>query len=94
MNKAATAAIVQAYIAAKEAADAAEARVKELKKAVLEIAEGREVVEGETAKIKITVGMRTSLDGKLVAEFLTEEQVAACTKRGAPYEILTIRPLA
>ena len=89
-----TAAIVAAYIEAKAALDAAEALVKKLKSDVLAASCGSDIVEGDTADIKITVGMRSSLDPKLVAQILTPDQIAACTKHGAPYEVLNIRAKA
>jgi hypothetical protein len=89
-----TAALVAAYIAAKADADAAEARLKDIRKQVLAASCGSDIVEGDDAVIKITVGMRSSLDAKLVGQILSAEQIEACTKRGAPYEMLTIRAKA
>jgi hypothetical protein len=86
-----TASLVSAYISAKAELDAAEARVKALKAQVLIASNGGDIVEGDDADIRITVGQRSSLDAKLVAQLLSPEQVAACTKRGAPYEVLNVR---
>lgn len=86
-----TASLVSAYISAKAQLDAAEALVKQLKKEVIAASNGGDVVEGDEADIRITVGQRSSLDAKLVGQLLSAEQVEACTKRGAPYEILAVR---
>jgi hypothetical protein len=86
-----TASLVSAYIAAKAELDAAEARVKALKAEILVASNGGDIVEGDEADIRITVGQRSSLDAKLVAQILTAEQIESCTKRGAPYEVLNVR---
>jgi hypothetical protein len=86
-----TASLVSAYIAAKAELDAAEARVKALKAEILVASNGGDIVEGDEADIRITVGQRSSLDAKLVAQLLSPAQVESCTKRGAPYEVLNVR---
>jgi hypothetical protein len=41
---------------------------------------GREIIEGETAIVKVCLSERSTLDTKAAKALLTDEQVAACTK--------------
>jgi len=66
------------YAIAKEALDAAEKLVKELRREIL--ATGGDVVEGDYCNVIVSLSERNSLDQAMVRSMLTEEQIAECTK--------------
>ena len=66
------------YAAAKEALDAAEQLVKELRREIL--VTGGDLVEGESCNVVVSLSERNSLDQTMVRSMLTEEQIAACSK--------------
>jgi len=51
--------------------DAAKAEIK---------ATGLELIEGQMADVAVTLSERCTLDSKLAKQFLTADQIAACTK--------------
>lgn len=58
-----------------------DALTKELDKVKAEIkATGLETIEGERAIVTVALSERSTLDTKAAKAFLTDEQVAACTK--------------
>lgn len=72
------AALADAYIEAKQAAEAAEAKVKALRAEILSL--GVEVIPGTFADVKVGLSERTTFDSKTAKTFLTDEQIAACNK--------------
>lgn len=58
-----------------------DALTKELDRVRAEIkATGLEVIEGDRATVVVALSERSTLDAKAAKAFLTDEQVAACTK--------------
>lgn len=54
---------------------------KELDKVKTEIkATGKDVIEGDRAIVTVSLSERATLDTKAVKQFLTEDQITACTK--------------
>ena len=66
------------YAVMKAEADDLAKRIDALRKEIL--ATGRETIEGELFAVTVGLSERSTLDTKACKEFLTEEQVAACTK--------------
>lgn len=81
--------IIDEYLAAKAEADAAAARLDAAKKAVLET--GREWLDGEVVSLKITLAEASTLDTKQARNYLTDAEIAACTKKSLRTTI-TIKP--
>lgn len=52
---------------------------------------GREQIEGTHVLVTLSLSERKSFDGKMAAKFLTDEQVAACTKV-SQVETIRIKP--
>ena len=52
---------------------------------------GREVIEGTHVLVTLSLSERRSFDAKLAAQYLTTEQVAACT-RTTQVETIRIKP--
>lgn len=77
------------YAAAKEALDAAEKLVRDLRREIL--ATGCETVEGDLAIISVALSERKTLDSVAVKAFLTADQIEACTKVSL-VETLRIKP--
>lgn len=71
--------IITEYLTAKAEADAAADRLDAAKKAILET--GREWLDGETVSLKVSLVEASSLDTKQARAYLTEAEIAACTKR-------------
>ena len=70
-----------------------EALTKELDKVKAEIkATGMETVTGEQAMVTVSLSERSTLDTKLAKEYLTADQIAACTKVSL-VETLRIKPV-
>ena len=67
---------------ANEALDACKVEIKAL---------GRETLEGTHVLVTLSLSERKSFDAKAAAKFLTEEQVAACT-RVSQVETIRIKP--
>lgn len=84
-----TAALADAYAAAKAAAEAAEAKVKALREEILSL--GYDVIHGETASVKVTPSERSTFDSKLAKTFLTDDQIKACSGKTDIYTV-TVKP--
>lgn len=69
-----------------------DALTKELDKVKTEIkATGLETIEGDMAIVTVGLSERSSLDTKAIKEFLTPDQIAACT-RVTLVETLRVKP--
>lgn len=77
------------YALAKDALDAAEKLVKELRKEIL--ATGAEMIHGEMASVVVSLSERNSLDANMAKSFLTADQITQCTKTSL-VETLRIKP--
>lgn len=67
---------------ANEALDLVKTEIKKL---------GRETLEGTHVVVTLSLSERKSFDAKMAAKFLTDEQVAACTKV-SQVETIRIKP--
>jgi hypothetical protein len=72
--------IADDYAIAKAAADEAEKRLNELKKLV--DATGRSELIGNTFRLDVSIFERKTFDASAAKAFLTEDQIALCTKVG------------
>ena len=66
------------YAIAKAEEDAAKKRSEALRKQILEA--GQEYVFGDAYTVQVALSERSSLDSKAAKAFLTEAQIAECTK--------------
>jgi phage-related baseplate assembly protein len=66
------------YAVAKAEAEAAEKRVQSLRKQIIEL--GQEFQVGDAYTVQVSLSERASLDSKAAKSFLTEAQIAECTK--------------
>ena len=66
------------YTAKKAQSDLIAKELDVLKKEIK--AEGRDVLEGDHCTVTLSLSERITLDTKLVTQFLTATQIAACTK--------------
>ena len=71
--------IADRYAALKAQIEKAEAELKLLRNEILET--GKETFEGNYATLTVSLSERESLDTKLAREFLSINQLAACTKK-------------
>lgn len=67
------------YATIKNRIEELEAELKAAREQIL--ATGAENVEGEFAKVSVTLAERSTFDGTLAKSYLTAEQIAACTKK-------------
>lgn len=86
-----TIAAVEVYLAAKAQADQAETVLKAAKADVVAIVGGYGFIEGETADLDVAVQSRSSINEKLLLQFLTQEQIDACKVEGAAYPVIRIK---
>ena len=77
------------YAIAKQEADAALATLDAIKAEIRAL--GREVIEGTHVLVTLSLSERRSFDAKAAAQFLTADQVAACTKV-SQVETIRIKP--
>jgi len=77
------------YALAKQEADAALATLDAIKVEIRAL--GREVIEGTHVLGTLSLSERRSFNAKLAAQYLTTEQVAACT-RTTQVETIRIKP--
>jgi len=77
------------YAILKQEADAALAALDACKVEIKKL--GRETLEGTHVVVTLSLSERKSFDAKAAAKFLTEEQVAACTKV-SQVETIRIKP--
>ena len=86
-----TVAAVEVYLAAKAQSDAAETVLKAAKADVVAIVGGYGFIEGETADLDIAVQSRSSINEKLLLQFLTQKQIDACKVEGAAFPVVRIK---
>ena len=86
-----TVAAVEVFLAAKAQADAAENVLKAAKADVVAIVGGYGFLEGETADLDVAVQSRSSINEKLLLQFLTQSQIDACKVEGAAYPVVRIK---
>ena len=77
------------YAIAKQEADAALATLDAIKAEIRSL--GRETLEGTHVLVTLSLAERRSFDAKAAAQYLTTEQVAACT-RTTQVETIRIKP--
>ncbi len=77
------------YAIAKQEADNAIAALDAVKAEIRAL--GREVIEGTHVLVTLSLSERKSFDSKAAQAYLTEEQVAACT-RVSQVETIRIKP--
>ena len=77
------------YAIAKQEADAALATLDAIKAEIRAL--GRETLEGAHVLVTLSLSERKSFDAKAAAQFLTADQVAACT-RTTQVETIRIKP--
>jgi len=66
------------YAVAKAEMDACAKRVEELRKEILNT--GHEKINGANFAVEVGLSERTTIDTKLVRQFLTNEELASCSK--------------
>jgi hypothetical protein len=86
-----TTAAVEVYLAAKAQADQAETILKAAKADVVAIVGGYGFLKGETADLDVAVQSRSSINEKLLLQFLTQEQIDACKIEGAAFPVVRIK---
>jgi hypothetical protein len=86
-----TVAAVEVFLAAKAQADQAETILKAAKADVVTIVGGYGFLEGETADLDVGVQSRTSINEKLLLQFMTQAQIDACKTEGAAYAVVRIK---
>jgi len=91
MTIANTTAAVEVFLAAKAQADQAETILKAAKADVVAIVGGYGFIEGETADLDIAVQSRSSINEKLLLQFMTQDQINACKTEGAAYPVVRIK---
>jgi hypothetical protein len=91
MTIANTTAAVEVFLAAKAQADQAETVLKAAKADVVAIVGGYGFIEGETADLDIAVQSRSSINEKLLLQFMTQEQIDACKVEGAAFPVVRIK---
>jgi len=84
------AALADRYAAAKAALDEAQKLVDALKQDIKNA--GKQRLEGDFFAVESTLAERSTLDTKAVKKFLTDEQIALCTKVTI-VETLRIKPM-
>ena len=77
------------YAIAKQEADAALATLDAIKAEIRAL--GRETLEGTHVVVTLSLSERRTFDSKAAAQFLTADQVAACT-RVSQVETIRIKP--
>lgn len=77
------------YAIAKQEADAALATLDAIKAEIRSL--GRETLEGTHVLVTLSLAERRSFDAKAAAQYLTDEQVKACT-RTTQVETIRIKP--
>jgi hypothetical protein len=91
MTIANTTAAVEVFLAAKAQADQAETVLKAAKADVVAIVGGYGFIEGETADLDIAVQSRSSINEKLLLQFMTQDQINACKTEGAAFPVVRIK---
>lgn len=87
-----TTAIVEAYLEAKAAFDAAEAKLLSAKETVVKTVGGYGFIEGVTADLDVAVQSRKSINEQRLLDLgLTKAQIDACKVEGAAYPVLRIK---
>ena len=93
MTIANTTAVVEAYLAAKAAWDAAEDLLKLAKADVVAAVGGYGFIEGTTSDIQVNVQARKTINEQRLMDLgLTKEQIEACKVEGKAYPVLLIKP--
>jgi hypothetical protein len=83
---------VEAYLAAKAAADKAEATLKIAKDAAVLVVGGYGFLEGNTADLEIGVQAKKTInEQKLMDLGLTKAEIDACKVKGKTYPIVRIK---
>lgn len=93
MTIANTTSIVEAYLAAKAAFDAAEDLLKTAKKDVVDAVGGYGFIEGLTADLDVGVQARKTINEQRLLDLgLTKQQIEACKVEGQAYPVLRVKP--